>query len=48
MLRALQVGLRLDDLDQLEVGQVIDLCTEMGNDHEHYDTRATQDDFDRF
>lgn len=48
LLRALQVGLKLEDLDNLEFGQVIDLIVEYGNDHEEYAEVATQEDFDAF
>ena len=48
LLRAVQMGLDLDDLDSLEYGTVVDMMTESGNDEEHYDFVATQDDFDRF
>ena len=48
MLRCLQVGLRLDDLDELDIGMVKDMFVEMSNDHEKWDTVATQADFDAF
>ena len=48
LLRAIQVGLSLEDLDNLEFGQVIDLIVESGNDHENYAEVATQEDFDAF
>lgn len=48
LLRCLEVGLRLEDLHQLDYGTVIDLMTERGNDHEEWDYVATQEDFDRF
>lgn len=48
MLRALQVGLRLSDLDDLEEGQVLDIIIESGNDSAEYDYEATQEDMDRF
>jgi len=48
LLRALQVGLSLDDLERLEFGQVLDIMTEAGNDCHTYRQLATQDDFDRF
>ena len=46
--RAFQMGLRLDDLDCLEYGTVIDMMTESGNDEYKYTPVATQADFDRF
>lgn len=47
-LRALQVGLRLSDLDELEEGQVMDIIVESGNDSAEYDLIATQEDMDAF
>lgn len=47
-LRALQVGLTLEDLDYLSHGQVVDIITEFFNDDEQYELMATQEDFDRF
>lgn len=48
MLRVIQVGLSLSDLDYLEYGEVQDILTENGNDSEKYAEVATQDDYDRF
>lgn len=48
MLRCFQIGLRLADLEQLDVGDVYDMLTEQGNDSCDYQQVATQDDFDRF
>ena len=48
MLRCLQVGLSLDDLDKLEIGLVNDMFVEMANDHAEWDIKPTQADFDRF
>ena len=48
MLRCLQVGLSLDDLDKLEIGLVNDMFIEMANDHEQWNTLATQEDMNRF
>ena len=48
LLRAVQMGLRMDDLDSLEYGTVYDMMTESSNDDEHYDYVATQEDFDRW
>lgn len=48
MLRALQAGLRLSELDELEEGQVLDIIIESGNDSAEYDLEATQEDMDRF
>lgn len=48
LLRAVQVGLHLSDLDELEVGTVMDMITESANDQCKYNYVATQDDFDQF
>lgn len=48
LLRAVQLGLSLDDLDGLEYGMVVDMMTESSNDECTYDYVATQEDFDRF
>lgn len=48
MLRCLQVGLKLDDLDKLDIGLVNDMFVEMANDHAEWAIKATQSDIDRF
>lgn len=48
LLRCYQIGLRVSDLADLEMGMVIDMLIESGNDNEKYRQLATQDDFDRF
>ena len=48
LLRAVQIGLNLDDLDGLEYGAVVDMMTENSNDDLTYDTVASQEDFDRW
>ena len=48
MLRALQLGLSLSDLDQITVGDLIDMLIEYGNDSCEYPIKATQDDFRSF
>ncbi len=48
MRRALSLGLRLGDLDHLEVGMILDLIKEADNDSYKYREVATQADFDRF
>lgn len=48
MLRCLQVGLTLSDLDTIDYGQVMDMVIESGNDSCEYKQVATQEDFDRF
>lgn len=48
LLRALQLGLTLDDLDRLERGAVSDIMIEAANDNAEYQPLAGQEDFDRF
>jgi hypothetical protein len=48
MLRCLQIGLRLPDLDELDYGFVLDMIIEGGNDGQKYQQVATQEDFDKF
>ena len=48
LLRVYQIGMKLDDLGDLEAGTVFDIMTEAGNDEFKYKQVATQNDFDRF
>lgn len=48
LLRCLQIGLSLRDLDLLTVGMVNDIFTESQNDDYEYLPLATQEDFDNF
>ena len=50
LLRAKQLGLTIDEMEQLDEGMIFDMITEKGNDEESesYNEIATQDDFDRF
>lgn len=45
---ALKAGFKIDDLDHIELGFVMDVITEIGNDSHKYKQVATQADFDRF
>ena len=47
-LRATQIGLKIEDLEQIERGMLFDMITESSNDNEQYDYVATQSDFDAF
>ncbi len=47
-LRAKQLGLTLDEMEDLTVGFVTDLTVESNNDSYDYDELATQDDFRKF
>lgn len=47
-LRAVELGLTVADIDQLEIGFIYDLLSERANDDIQYDIIATQEDFDKF
>ena len=48
LLRCVQIGLLLSELDLLTIGVVNDMFTERENDDYSYNSLATQDDFDKF
>ena len=50
LLRCLQIGLSMGELDLLTVGMVFDMITERANDDcaDEYEQQATQADFDAF
>nr|DAY91518.1 MAG TPA: hypothetical protein [Caudoviricetes sp.] len=48
MLRAVQIGVSVSDMDLLTIGLIEDMYTESGNDGEKYPELATQEDFNRF
>jgi hypothetical protein len=48
LLRCIELGLRLGDLEELEVGMVNDMYIEKSNDNEKYSQLAEQSDFDKF
>ncbi len=48
LLRCVQIGLSIRDLDLLTIGMVNDMYVESGNDDCDYSELATQEDFDRF
>ena len=48
LLRCMEVGISMADLDLLTIGLVRDIWTEKGNDGTEYASLATQDDFDAF
>lgn len=48
LLRCVQLGLSIRDLDLLTIGMVNDMYSESGNDDCKYNQLATQEDFDRF
>lgn len=48
MLRCVELGLSLEMMERITVGDVYDMLTEKGNDNEDYPLAATQDDIDGF
>ena len=48
LLRAIQLGLHMDDMEKLEYGTVVDMFTESANDQGEYREMANQSDFDKF
>lgn len=48
VLRAKQMGLTLDEMEQLDEGFITDMIIEHNNDSCEYKEVATQEDFDRF
>lgn len=48
LLRCVQMGLSIADLDLLEIGMVWDMATESTDDEVDWPYKATQADFDRF
>mgnify|MGYP006924310187 FL=1 len=48
LLRSVEIGISISDLDLLTVGLVIDMWTEKANDSVKDNKIATQDDFDKF
>ena len=48
LLRCVQLGISIKDLELLTIGLVNDMYAESGNDDYKYDFMATQMDFDKF
>lgn len=48
ILRALQIGLKLSDLDNITLGELVDILIESENDGYEYPIKATQEDFRSF
>lgn len=48
MLRCKELGLSVDELENIEFGLVVDMIIERGNDDYKYPYKASQKDFDRF
>ena len=48
LLRCVQLGIHISELDLLTIGTVLDMYTELQRDDEPHDQLASQEDFDRF
>ena len=48
LLRCVQLGIHISELDLLMIGTVLDMYTELQWDDEPHDQLASQDDMDRF
>ena len=48
LLRCIEIGISVSDLDLLTVGLVLDIWTEKTNDGVNYARLADQSDFDKF
>mgnify|MGYP000941336992 CR=1 FL=1 len=48
LLRCVQLGLSMQDLELLTIGMINDMYVESRNDDVKYGTLATQEDFDKF
>lgn len=48
LLRAVQLGVSIQDMDLLTIGLIMDMYTESTNDSVKYPTLATQENFDKF
>lgn len=48
LLRCVEIGISIADLDLLTIGLVLDIWTEKANDDMKYKKKATQEDFDKF
>ncbi len=48
LLRCVDLGISIRDLDLLTIGMVTDMFVEKQRDSENFDTLASQSDFDQF
>ena len=48
LLRCTEIGLSMNDLDELSVGMVNDMFVEKSNDNYDWKEIASQEDFDKF
>ena len=47
-LRCIQMGMSIEDIDNLDMGFIYDMFTEQANDSLEYPEIASQEDFDNF
>nr|DAR84861.1 MAG TPA: hypothetical protein [Caudoviricetes sp.]DAX65540.1 MAG TPA: hypothetical protein [Caudoviricetes sp.] len=47
-MRAVKLGISIEDLELLTIGLVMDMFTELQNDNFEYEEVAEQADFDKF
>ena len=48
LLRAVQLGVHISEMEMLTIGTILDMYTELQRDDEPHDQLASQDDMDRF
>ena len=48
LLRAVQLGVHISEMEMLTIGTILDMYTELQKDDEPHDQLASQDDMDRF
>lgn len=48
LLRCVEMGISISELDLVSIGLVLDMVTEKSNDKEDYVQIAEQEDFDKF
>ena len=48
LLRCVEIGISIRDLDLLTIGMILDIRTDKANDGVKYDRIAGQEEFDRF
>ena len=48
LLRAVQLGVQIGEMDLLTIGTILDMYTELQRDDEPHDQLASQDDMDLF
>lgn len=48
LLRCVELGLSMSDIDDLDIGLILDMLTEKSNDTYDYDQLATAEDYENF